>query len=213
LPGKAGIFGRKGGENNQTPKGERIMIKRLALLCCILLLPTIAAAAYQPGQTNYGEWWAGVHGGGYFGEGRDAGAVAGGIVGYNFCMANRPIWERYFGVALDFTWNQFTLKNSAANGDQFALSLLARLQYPLMGDDTFTTGRFVPFLMFGPAIVWTDQSGGFGNRTDFGVVAETGFEYFIIPKLSIGPSFRYRFVGFSGGEDQFMALGRLAYHF
>ena len=187
------------------------MMKRLALLCCILLLPTIAAAAYQPGQTNYGEWWAGVHAGALFAERSDPAATAGGIVGYNFCMANRPIWERYFGVALDFTWNQFSPKN-LANGDQFALSLLGRLQYPLMGDDTFTTGRFVPFLMFGPAIVWTDHPGD--NRTDFGVVAETGFEYFIIPKLSIGPSFRYRhvFLG-SQGEDQYMALGRLAYHF
>jgi len=212
LPGKAGIFGRKGGENNQTPKGGRIMMKRLALLCCILLLPTIAAAAYQPGQTNYGEWWAGVHGGGLFASDYDTAATAGGIVGYNFCMANRPIWERYFGVALDFTWNQFKPKN-LSSGDQFALTPLARLQYPLMGDDTFTTGRFVPFLMFGPAIVWTDHSGGFGNRTDFGVVAETGFEYFVIPKLSIGPSFRYRHVTLPRGEEQFMALGRLAYHF
>ena len=33
------------------------MIKRLALLiCCILLLPTIAAAQ---GDTNYGDFWVG----------------------------------------------------------------------------------------------------------------------------------------------------------
>jgi hypothetical protein len=63
-----------------------------------------------------------------------------------------------------------------------ATMALARLQYPLMGDDTFTSGRLVPFLMFGPAIVWTDHSAD--NRTDFGVVAEAGFEYFVIPKLS-----------------------------
>ncbi len=108
---RQGIFlGRKVGENNQTPKGGRTMKKRLALLCCILLLPTIAAAAYQPGQTNYGEWWAGVHAGALFASGSDTAATAGGIVGYNFCMANRPIWERYFGVAMDFTWNQSNAK-------------------------------------------------------------------------------------------------------
>ena len=35
------------------------MIKRLALLCCILLLPTIAAAATQAADVNHGEWWVG----------------------------------------------------------------------------------------------------------------------------------------------------------
>jgi opacity protein-like surface antigen len=210
LPWKAVFFGRKGGENNQTPKGGRIMMKRLALLCCIVLLPTIAAAAYQPGQTNYGEWWAGVHGGAVFTDGRNTTGTAGGIVGYNFCMANRPIWERYFGVALDFTWNKFRPK-TFQGGDEFGLSALARLQYPLMGSDTFTSGRFVPFLMFGPSIVWTDYNRE--NRTDFGVLAEIGFEFFVIPKLSIGPSFRYRHVALPRGEEQLMALGRLAYHF
>ena len=143
--------------------------------------------------------------------GEDTAPAVGGIVGYNFCLPNRPIWERYFGVALDFTWNKFKPK-TFSGGDQFGLTALARLQYPLMGDDTFTSGRFVPFLMFGPAVVWTDYNKG--NRTDFGVVAETGFEFFVIPKLAVGPSFRYRHIWqTSRGEDQFMALGRLTYHF
>jgi opacity protein-like surface antigen len=187
------------------------MIKRLALLCCILLLPTIAASSSQEGSKHYGEWWVGGQVGGLFADRTDAAVTAGAIVGYNFCMPYRQIWERYFGVALDFSWNQFKPKN-LPNGDQFALSFLARVQYPLMGDERFTTGRLVPFLMFGPAIVWTDHP--LDNRTDFGVVAETGLEYFIIPKLSIGPSFRYRHVWLgSQGLDQYMVLGRLAYHF
>ena len=127
---------------------------------------------------------------------------AGAIVGYNFCMANRPVWERYFGVALDFSWNQFnqSLRNSPnVNGDQFALSFLARGQYPLMGDETFTRGRLVPFVMLGPAIVWSDSSfsnlgGSNKTSTNVGIVAEIGLEYFVVPRLSIGPSFRYRHV-------------------
>jgi hypothetical protein len=70
--------------------------------------------------------------------GTDAGVLAGAIVGYNFCMPNRPAWQRYFGVALDFQWNQFdqSIGNSdTLDGNQFALALLARLQYPFMGDD------------------------------------------------------------------------------
>ena len=42
------------------------MIKRLALLCCILLLPTIAAAASQAEDVNHGEWWVGGQLGGVF---------------------------------------------------------------------------------------------------------------------------------------------------
>ena len=108
---------------------------------------------------------------------------------------------------------------------------LGRLQYPLMGDESFTRGRFVPFLMAGPAVVWTSSDfkdfGGNKTSTNVGVIAEVGFEYFVMPQLSIGPSFRYRHVfgpnnefegaGFSvkadSQLDQFMVLGRLAYHF
>jgi opacity protein-like surface antigen len=193
------------------------MIKRLALLiCCILLLPTIAGAQSQAGNTNYGDWWVGGQGGVLFSTDSKVSGTAGAIAGYNFCMPYRPAWQRYFGLALDFSWNNFNVKPdgfSRINGNQFALTPLARLQYPLMGDDSFTRGRYVPFLMFGPSVVWTNPDHG-DNRTDFGVVAEAGLEYFVIPQLSIGPSFRYRHVWLgSQGQDQYMILGRLAYHF
>jgi opacity protein-like surface antigen len=234
------------------------MIKRLALvICCILLLPTIAAAS--DGSTNYGDWWVGgqvmgvftldrnVNVTGPFGLGfttrntiqTDAAFGAGAIVGYNFCLPDRPSWQRYFGVALDFQWNQFnqSLKDFSGtlNGNQFALAFLGRLQYPLMGDESYTRGRWVPFLMAGPAVVWSSSDfkglGGNKTSTNVGVDAEIGFEYFVMPQLSIGPSFRYRHVfgpnvdlnvPFQNGIvpikldsqlDQFMVVGRLAYHF
>jgi opacity protein-like surface antigen len=227
------------------------MIKRLALLCCILLVPTIAiAAAASPAPTtNYGDWWVGGQVMGVFTLDRSVSATVGGfqgninnvqtapdigvgaIVGYNFCMANRPAWQRYFGVALDFSWNQFNqwFRNSPSfNGNQYALSFLARGQYPLMGDERFTRGRLVPFVMLGPAIVWSDSSfsrigSSSKSSTDVGIVAEIGLEYFVIPHLSIGPSFRYRHVfgpnysvqdvKLNSNLDQFSVLGRLAYHF
>ncbi len=226
------------------------MIKRLALLiCCILLLPTIAGAS--DGSTNYGDFWVGGQVMGVFTLDRklnvegpfgceftsrnsihtDAAFGAGAIVGYNFCMPYRPSWQRYFGVALDFQWNQFNQSigdfSGSLNGNQFALGFLARVQYPLMGDESFTRGRWVPFLMAGPAVVWTSSDfkdfGGNKTSTNIGVIAEIGLEYFIIPQLSIGPSFRYRHVFGPNNEflnvkidsqlDQFMVLGRLAYHF
>jgi opacity protein-like surface antigen len=201
------------------------MIKRLAvLICCILLLPTIAAAQGQVGTTNYGDWWVGGHGGAVFATDSKVCGLAGAIVGYNFCMPYRPAWERYFGVALDFTWNHFNYepRNVSLDGNQFALSFLGRLQYPFWGDDQFTRGKLVPFLMFGPAVVWTSPD-HVDTRTNFGIVAEVGLEYFIIPQLSIGPSFRYRHVfgddftvrgrNVDGQLNQYMVLGRLAYHF
>jgi opacity protein-like surface antigen len=226
------------------------MIKRLVVLCCILLLPTIAAAE---GNTNYGDWWVGGQLGAVFTPNQDVtftapnlapgqqitgsmktdpGFSAGAIVGYNFCMPYRQPWERYFGVALDFQWNQFNHPGQnffpKISGNQYALSFLGRLQYPFMGSERFTRGRIVPFLMVGPAIVWTNSDfsnygGGSKTSTDFGIVAEVGVEFFIIPQLSIGPSFRYRHVfgpsfethgvDIDSSLDQFMILGRLAYHF
>jgi opacity protein-like surface antigen len=188
------------------------MIKRLVLFCCLLLLPTIASS--QEGNINSGELWLGGQVGGLFADHTHPGVTAGAIVGYNFCMPYRQAWERYFGVAVDFSWNRFNQRyfpDVDINGDQFALSFLGRLQYPLMGDDTFTSGRLTPFLMFGPAIVWSQRDSG--DSTDIGVVAEAGFEYFMIPKLSVGPSFRFRHVWLEAGRDQYTVMGRMAYHF
>jgi opacity protein-like surface antigen len=232
------------------------MIKRLVVICCILLLPTIAVSASPEGTTNYGDFWVGGQLGVVFTPNTDVTFTsplfpgleatgnlktdtafsAGAIIGYNFCMPYRQPWERYFGVALDFQWNQFNHPGETAfgidfpriGGNQFALSFLGRLQYPFMGSEMFTRGRIVPFLMFGPAVVWStadlsDYGGGNQTSTNFGIVAEVGVEFFIIPQLSIGPSFRYRhvfgpnyseqFVDADMALNQFMILGRLAYHF
>ena len=194
------------------------MIKRLVVLCCILLLPAIAAAQTPEGNTNYGDFWVGGQVGGLFSDETVAAVAPGAIVGYNFCMPNRQPWERFFGVALDFQYNKFIPRNWPGFGDQFALALLARLQYPLMGSERFTRGRLVPFFMFGPAVVWTNPEFG-DNRTDFGVIAEVGVEFFICPHLSIGPSYRYRYVGggthtaISTDTHHHMVLGRLVWHF
>ena len=86
----------------------------------------------------------------------------------------------------------------------------------------------MPFLMFGPSVVWStadfsNYGGSSKTSTDFALVAEVGVEFFVCPTVSIGPSFRYRHVWGPNYEDngvnadmalnQFMILGRLAYHF
>jgi hypothetical protein len=82
--------------------------------------------------------------------------------------------------------------------------------------------------MFGPSVVWSNTDFGFAGSssktsTDIGIVVEVGAEFFIIPQLSIGPSFRYRHVwgpsldvqgvNLDSNLNQFMVVGRLAYHF
>ena len=86
----------------------------------------------------------------------------------------------------------------------------------------------MPFLMFGPSVVWSNSDfSSFGGNsrtaTDFGIVAEVGVDFFVCPSVSIGPSFRYRHVWGPSFEvrgvdinsqlNQFMILGRVAYHF
>ena len=80
-----------------------------------------------------------------------------------------------------------------------------------MGDDTFTRGRVVPFVMAGPAVVWSESNfsnvgGSKKTSTDVGVVVELGLEYFVVPQLSIGPSFRYRHVFGPTFSDQGIKL-------
>ncbi len=157
------------------------MIKRLVVICCILLLPAMAAAegtrtmAISGLVVNRGQYlllttdvtvtsplFPGLDAQGNLKT--DPAFSAGAIIGYNFCMPYRQAWERYFGVALDFQWNQFNHPGktvfgpiSKINGNQFALSFLGRLQYPLMGNERYTRGRIVPFLMFGPSVVWSNS--------------------------------------------------------
>ena len=84
------------------------MIKRLVVICCILLLPTIAAAE---GTTNYGDFWMGGQLGAVFTPNTNVtispplfpsfdvsmktnpAFSAGAIIGYNFCMPYREPWE------------------------------------------------------------------------------------------------------------------------
>ena len=76
--------------------------------------------------------------GGLFSDKTEAAVMAGTTVGYNFCMPSRPSWQRYFGVALDFQWNQLNSLRTLGNfhfvdGDQFAMALLVQVPVPIHG--------------------------------------------------------------------------------
>ena len=115
-------------------------------------------------------------------------------------------------------------------GTSSLYGFLGRAQYPLMGDESFTRGRWVPFIMAGPAVVWTTSDfkdlGGNKTSTNVGIVAELGAEFFVmsaavhwavLPLPSCLWANNDFEAGFSVSADaqlnQFMILGRLAWHF
>ena len=78
-------------------------------------------------------------------------------------------------------------------------------------------------LLSGHKTSFSNFGGGDKTQTNIGVVAELGCDFFMWPRLSIAPAFRYRHVfgpSFSTQNmnidtqlDQFMIIRGLAYHF
>lgn len=163
-------------------------------------------------------------------------------LGYDFnTVTQTPL--RYFGVALDFSFNSYSQPQQLrggtfippyvfqamlpqVTGHQFALTFFVKAQAPMFSN------KFVPYIMVGPSIVWTTSDfsnlgGPTQTSTDVGVTTEVGFNYFLTSHLSIGPAFRYRHVWGPNFEfrrpvnyivaktenDQFAAMVRLTYHF
>jgi opacity protein-like surface antigen len=111
-----------------------------------------------------------------------------------------------------------------------ALALLLKAKYPFLKDDVFPGGRLLPYVMFGPAAVWTTSLTNTTfeqTSTDVGFVAETGLQYFFVQNFAAGVGFRYRhtwgpgydfrravnFVDLSTNTDQYSVLMRVSYHF
>jgi len=178
----------------------------------------------------------------------NAGYLAGLIVGYDFDQRHGfPAWTEYFGVALDFSYNPFNQSAQIVGGTfippfinaaqlpqiegyQVALSFLLKGQYPCLKSAAFPKGRLFPYLMVGPAVVWTTS---FANTiasqssTNVGIVTEVGLQYFIVPNLAASAGFRYRhvwgptfdfrrdinYVHANTSTDQYTVLLRLSYHF
>jgi opacity protein-like surface antigen len=240
-------------------KGDWFMKKVFLIVCCFLILTTAASA----------EWWVGGQLGSTFTGDSDvtfkappfkgtlngiqtqSSFMTGAIVGYNFgTTANAPEWARYFGAAIDFSYNGFSQAAQTRTGSiippwvrgfnlpqtdgyQLALAFLARVHYPCMIDEAFPRGRLLPYIMFGPAIVWTNvdfsnYAGSSQTSTNAAFVAETGLEYFITPQLTIGPAFRYRHTWnpsfnfqrswsdvsvSSQSQNQYTVMARVTYHF
>ncbi len=180
--------------------------------------------------------------------------VIGGLtVGYDFVDSgflayNWPEWMKYFSFALDFTYNRFRVTSrdeglgfyipdgSRVDGYQAVWTFLFMGHYGFCPDSEVPSGRIVPYLGVGPAIMLsgldfgsvrrlTGAGNGLGqaSSTNIALVVEPGIRFMALKNVSIDTSMRYRFAApsydFSGfivkthALQQFALLVRASYHF
>lgn len=146
--------------------------------------------------------------------------VIGGItIGYDFVNAgflaySWPDWMKYFGFAVDFTYNAMSARSQqiAGTGGAFfpgpgsgsrlegfvaATTFLFYGHYGFFPDSEIPVGRVHPYLGVGPAIVVSGfdfGKFGLGNRSsaDVALVVEAGIRWICFKNISVDTGFRYR---------------------
>lgn len=154
----------------------------------------------------------------------DASVIGGITFGYDFvnsgCLGYAyPDWMKYFGFAIDYTYNRASLRsqtrdltvngipvgpnrlltiNSQSDGYVSALTFLFYGHYGFFPDSEVPSGRLHPYVGVGPAIVWTgldlgSEGVGKATATNVALVAEAGLRYMALANVSIDVAFRYRY--------------------
>lgn len=145
-------------------------------------------------------------------------SVLGGItVGYDFINEgflkyNWPNWAKYFGVAIDFSYNALyfpnqtrTVRGGAVSAVQrihsfdcglSTLSFLFIAKYGLLPDDAVPFGRIVPYVAVGPALVFASMQTpehGTERTSSIALALETGIRFMATKNISLTAAFRYRY--------------------
>lgn len=151
-------------------------------------------------------------------------SVIGGVtLGYDFVNSGfggyaYPDWMKYFGFAVDYTYNRLSassqdvtiggpgitpfqariLGGQHIDGSVSALTFLFYGHYGLFPDSEVPSGRVHPYLGVGPGVAWTTLDAGFadgGKKTTSNVtlVTEAGLRFMVLPAVSIDLAFRYRY--------------------
>jgi len=183
-------------------------------------------------------------------------SVLGGVtLGYDFVNSGFgayawPDWMKYFSFAMDLTYNRLTIQdhgpdigqyfssNSRLNGYEVAWSFLFMAHYGFLPDSEVPTGRVVPYIGVGPAIIFTGvqfttpgvfhrfgqySSNGGDSAINVGLVVEPGVRFMCMKNVSVDTAFRYRYSQPSWSDDnvtiktkplhQLGFLVRANYHF
>ena len=232
-------------------------------LCLVVLMTTLLAL---PGAVRAAMWVGGELGpnftldstfkvnGANLSTTSFAHTVIGGLtVGYDFVDSgflgyHWPGWMKYFSFAMDFTYNRFNVTSrdqglgyyipyaSHVDGYEAVLTFLFIGHYGFYPDSEVPSGRIVPYLGVGPAIMFSGLDFGSVRRlnvvgnglgqassTNIALVVEPGIRFMALKNVSIDTAMRYRFAApsyeFSGytvktdALHQFALLIRANYHF
>jgi opacity protein-like surface antigen len=216
-------------------------VKKIYVLAMVLLLAAVVAL---PGAAQSAMWVGGELGANFIGSNdvkiNDVGpgfndtikfkganfepSVIGGLtVGYDFVNAGfagyaYPDWMKYFGFAVDYTYNRAVVRSqfisasvngvavngnvnflepgSQSNGYVSALTFLFYGHYGFLPDSEVPSGRLHPYVGVGPAVVWTGidiKDLATKTTSNVALVAEAGIRYMALPNVSLDLAFRYRY--------------------
>jgi hypothetical protein len=181
--------------------------------------------------------------------------IGGATIGYDFVNAGFgayawPDWMKYFSFAMDLTYNRLTIQDagpgigkyfaggSRLNGYEVAWTFLFMAHYGFLPDSEVPSGRIVPYLGVGPAIVFTgaqytvptvyhpftQYSSNHGDSAvNVALVVEPGIRWMCMKNVSVDTGFRWRYSqpSWSGESvtvkikplNQLAFLVRANYHF
>ena len=179
----------------------------------------------------------------HFGEiDQDGNGYADDVIGYDFVnsgFAGRawPDWMKYFSFAMDLTYNKLEVNTHAGplripdqklDGYEVAWTFLFMAHYGFMPDSEVPSGRIVPYIGVGPAILWSGienpVTNGSANAVNVALIVEPGIRWMALPNVSIDTAMRYRYAApsYDLGSNatltldslhQFAFLLRANYHF
>jgi len=235
-------------------RGEPIMKKKMyvlgvaALVAAMLALSGVAQSAMWVGAELGGNYPLNmdVSAGPYStGIQIQPSVIGGATIGYDFVNSGFgayawPDWMKYFSFAMDLTYNRFNVRganqdfayntvfwnNSYLKGYEVCWTFLFMAHYGFLPDSEVPTGRIVPYIGVGPALLWTGFENPFANggthAMNVALVVEPGIRWMALPNVSIDTAMRYRYaspsyevghVDLSSTVHQLSFLVRANYHF
>lgn len=156
----------------------------------------------------------------------DPSFLGGVTIGYDFVKEgflgrDWPNWMKYFSLAIDLTYNDFsqpaqnvqavmpknpprsmvTIHIDQAHGYMLELSLFFIAKYGFLPTSELPFGRLIPYVGVGPGLVFSvvDTSSAFfadnsSDSCELAIFTEAGVRYMMWRNVSLDAAFRYRYV-------------------